>query len=309
MIQVCQNDILVVDVTNRVSGQEFTVHWRGQTQQGTPVMDGVPMVTQCPISSYTTFQYKFRVTTPGTHSWHAHSNAQAANGIFGALIVRQPDVVESQKKLYDVDNKNYSIVISELEKGNNYYSDDVKTEKASHPFSLLLNGEASFGDQKFLVKYGLRHRFRLVYAAGKVGCPVEFSIDGHTLKIIYLDGQPVTPFEATTIILGKGERIDFVLKANKSPKVYNINVKSQCIGNVTAKLQYEFSNLIFTPVEADITPRIFSTEMCHSALGHVCLEDVQSLHAMPAALRLEKVDSQLHFVFSHLVADYGKSRM
>jgi len=71
--QVCENDILVVDVVNRVPGHGLAVHWRGVPQKDTPFMDGVPMVTQCPIPSYTTFQYKFRAARPGTHLWHAHN--------------------------------------------------------------------------------------------------------------------------------------------------------------------------------------------------------------------------------------------
>jgi FtsP/CotA-like multicopper oxidase with cupredoxin domain len=71
VFQVCENDILLVDVVNRVPGQGFGIHWRGQPQKETPVMDGVPMVTQCPIPSSTTFQYKFRASRAGTHLWHA----------------------------------------------------------------------------------------------------------------------------------------------------------------------------------------------------------------------------------------------
>ena len=73
VLQVCENDILVVDIVNRVPGQGFGIHWRGQPQKETPMMDGVPMVTQCPISSSTTFQYKFRASRAGTHMWHAHT--------------------------------------------------------------------------------------------------------------------------------------------------------------------------------------------------------------------------------------------
>jgi hypothetical protein len=73
VFQVCENDILLVDVVNRVPGQGFGIHWRGQPQKETPVMDGVPMVTQCPIPSSTTFQYKFRASKAGTHMWHAHT--------------------------------------------------------------------------------------------------------------------------------------------------------------------------------------------------------------------------------------------
>jgi FtsP/CotA-like multicopper oxidase with cupredoxin domain len=41
-------------------------------QKGTPYMDGVPMVTQCPISEYTTFRYDFTATRVGTLYWHSH---------------------------------------------------------------------------------------------------------------------------------------------------------------------------------------------------------------------------------------------
>lgn len=43
-IQVCQNDILIVDVINRIPGKSVTLHWRGQPNNEAPFMDGVPMV-------------------------------------------------------------------------------------------------------------------------------------------------------------------------------------------------------------------------------------------------------------------------
>lgn len=73
MDQVCQNDIVVVDIVNRIPGQSFGVHWRGQHQSDTPYMDGVPMITQCPIPCFTTFQYKFRAKEAGTHVWQINT--------------------------------------------------------------------------------------------------------------------------------------------------------------------------------------------------------------------------------------------
>lgn len=69
---MCENDIVMVDVMNRVAGRSLTVHWRGQTLRETPHMDGVAMITQCPIIPYTTFQYKFRASEAGTHFWQFH---------------------------------------------------------------------------------------------------------------------------------------------------------------------------------------------------------------------------------------------
>lgn len=36
-------------------------------------MDGVPLVTQCPISPASSFRYNFIAENPGTHFYHSHS--------------------------------------------------------------------------------------------------------------------------------------------------------------------------------------------------------------------------------------------
>lgn len=72
-INVCHNDIIIVDVFNKVPGQDLAVHWHGIEQLGTPYMDGVPMITQCPINYGSSFRYAFRASKPGTFFYHAHS--------------------------------------------------------------------------------------------------------------------------------------------------------------------------------------------------------------------------------------------
>lgn len=206
-LQVCQNDILLIDVSNKVPGREVSLHWRGQQQHNTQVMDGVPMITQCPIPSHTTFQYKFRVTQPGTHFWSAHSGEQAAAGLFGSLVVKQPNVIEPQKRLYDIDTKDTVIILSEME---------VRSKLGDFmSYNILVNGEKDNENLMFFVKKGMRYRFRLAFGAGLKGCPIEVKIDHHTLKIIAMDGHPINPYEVSSFVFSKGERIDFVLKANQ----------------------------------------------------------------------------------------------
>jgi hypothetical protein len=71
-LQVCEGDVVVVDVMSHLRGLETALHWHGQLQRGSPYMDGVPMITQCPIQSETYFRYKFRASNPGTHFYHSH---------------------------------------------------------------------------------------------------------------------------------------------------------------------------------------------------------------------------------------------
>ena len=72
-IQACVNDIIVVEVQNSILNQDISIHWHGVEQKGTPYMDGVPMVTQCPIAYGQTFKYAFVATSPGTFFYHADS--------------------------------------------------------------------------------------------------------------------------------------------------------------------------------------------------------------------------------------------
>ena len=57
--KVCEGDAIIANVHNYLTGAEGTsIHWHGIYQHGSPHMDGVAMVTQCPIPAYSSFQYK-----------------------------------------------------------------------------------------------------------------------------------------------------------------------------------------------------------------------------------------------------------
>ena len=108
-IQVCVDDIVVVDVTNYMDGTSTTIHWHGMTMKGTPFSDGVPFITQCPAQFGNTFRYSFEAKDAGTHFYHSHSGLQRANGLFGSIIVRIPQ----ESKLYDHDPQDFTVLISD----------------------------------------------------------------------------------------------------------------------------------------------------------------------------------------------------
>ena len=50
----------MVKVTNQmVMSEGLSFHWHGLLQHGTQHMDGVAMLTQCPIPNFTTFTYRW----------------------------------------------------------------------------------------------------------------------------------------------------------------------------------------------------------------------------------------------------------
>ena len=87
-IDVVEGDTVVVDVFNALVNEPTSMHWHGLYQRGTPWMDGVSMVTQCPILPGESFTYRFVAEPAGTHFWHAHHGVQRPEGLSGALVVR-----------------------------------------------------------------------------------------------------------------------------------------------------------------------------------------------------------------------------
>ncbi|XP_012227593.2 uncharacterized protein [Linepithema humile] len=317
-IQVCENDILVVDVINRLPGKATTIHWRGQTQGEMPYMDGAPLITQCPILSYSTFQYKFRASVPGTHLWHAHAGADVSNGIFGALIVKQADLLEPHRALYDIDDSNHVVLVSQWQ-----HSPEVAFHYShSKPAILLINGKGrqpggpTVPLTTFTVVPGRRHRFRVANAGGAGACPITFFIDNHTLLLITLDGQPVEPRQVTSITLAKGERADFVLKASKRIASYWVHVHTgkECgtsTINGAAVLNYKGSSEVPATTEEIIDQRdideigtnrlAMTTNPAEKCAGQesLCVINIQNIRKMPQVLTKGKMDITMYLPINY----------
>ncbi|XP_021934112.1 laccase-1-like [Zootermopsis nevadensis] len=326
VIQVCENDILLIDVVNRVPGQGFGIHWRGQPQKETPIMDGVPMVTQCPIPSSTTFQYKFRASRAGTHIWHAHTGAQVSDGIFGALVVRQSPKRDPHFKQYDVDDPNHVIVINEWSRGFAIQR-LLEPTPGTNMASLLINGRSQpdrmEGSERrdnplttFTVAPRKKYRFRVAYAGGGRSCPITVSVANHVLRVISLDGNPIKPRDVASFVMAAGERTDFVLTSDQPVASYWLNVLTadHCENSAikgAAILKYEGAPEGAEPVvqgAPDVQPTPSSSILLNTVDDHctvsedrdgdaVCLSDVKALQKMGRELTDRKVDITLYLAF------------
>uniref|UniRef100_A0A0P5ZF44 Multicopper oxidase n=1 Tax=Daphnia magna TaxID=35525 RepID=A0A0P5ZF44_9CRUS len=259
-IQVCQGDEIVVDVTNHLRGEGSALHWHGMHMKGSPYMDGVPLVTQCPISPASTFQYSFVAENSGTHYYHSHSGFQRADGAFGSLIVRQSRLKDPLSSLYDHDLPEHVILVSDWlsELGLAKFVAHAHGGKDDIPSSIIINGKGRVSKPKdqlelqemmplavFNVEKGMRYRFRMI-SNGILDCPVTMSIDNHTLLIIASDGNPIQPVEVDSLVMTSGERFDFVLKADQVASSFWIRFRGNMDWNSkhifqTAILRYENS--------------------------------------------------------------------
>uniref|UniRef100_A0A8W7K8J2 Multicopper oxidase n=2 Tax=Anopheles albimanus TaxID=7167 RepID=A0A8W7K8J2_ANOAL len=263
-IHVCRNDVVVVDLHNMMEGQESTIHWHGVHQTDTPWMDGVPMITQCPIPHGTTFRYVFNATEPGTQFYHSHSGHQKANGHYGLLVVRSP--TDLSLPLYDYDLSEHHIIISDwtldlVEKFvPGLQSSTVRMD------SILINGRGRHYDEEehelqvqapltvFRVKKGFRYRFRLI-SSGSQFCPFQLQIEQHRMQLISTDGGAVQPRMIDTLISTSGERYDFVLAANQKPGNYWVRVRA--IGFCNVERREEFAILSYAD-ETSVTDEVLA---------------------------------------------------
>ena len=90
LIRVRAGDRLIVHFTDHLP-QPTTVHWHGIR---VPIqMDGVPDVSQPAVPEGGAFTYDFVVPDAGLYWYHPHvmSAAQVGFGLYGALLVEDPD--------------------------------------------------------------------------------------------------------------------------------------------------------------------------------------------------------------------------
>lgn len=71
--QICEGDNVLVTIENKMTDETTSIHWHGILMEGTPYMDGVPFLTQCPVNPGETFLVNFTAVDWGTHYWHGHT--------------------------------------------------------------------------------------------------------------------------------------------------------------------------------------------------------------------------------------------
>ena len=98
-----------IHVQNNLASEGISIHWHGMHQKGTPWMDGVGQVTQCPIGPQSSFSYRYIASPSGTFWYHSHSGAQRTDGFYGALIVKETpkriEKIQTELQAHGVDGE------------------------------------------------------------------------------------------------------------------------------------------------------------------------------------------------------------
>ncbi|XP_058802855.1 uncharacterized protein LOC131670893 [Phymastichus coffea] len=338
LVEVCEDDLVVVEVRNQMLSESTTIHWHGFNQKNTPYMDGVPYVTQCPILPGQSFTYSFEATTMGTFFWHSHIGSQKADGMFGPMIVNRRDLITAVKALYDQDE--HRMIISDW----NHLPGDSGITRMYHykpdvrPKSILVNGRGHYRQFEvddgstvytppavFPVDKDKKYRIRLINA-GAQDCPIEMSIDNHTMIVISLDSNDIVATEVDWITIWQGERVDFIVRTNQKPDNYWIRYRgySTCRNNATSGV-YQVAILHYNevPLHEPTSPIAYQIPKSTNAtrvlnpfnsgteswpITNIAIPNLTSLDANDVSLS-EKVDHQVYISFDfHNIDNYDFHR-
>jgi L-ascorbate oxidase len=223
-------DYVRITVVNRLT-EPTAVHWHGVKQKGTPWADGVPYVSQCPISPGSSYVYSFVLDTPGTLWWHSHYELQKSS-LYGGIIVHGDEEALAQR---------YGMMKEKLLLLNDWYHNSSESQiegldkRLPKEFvwvgdaqSLLFNGRGQAncsatkkpcnlshpdaGPFILTVKPGTTYRLRIVGASALSF--LNFFIDKHHLELVEADTQPLVPFTTTYLDVGQGQSFSAILRTH-----------------------------------------------------------------------------------------------
>jgi FtsP/CotA-like multicopper oxidase with cupredoxin domain len=209
-IRLRQGERLEIAVENRLA-EETTVHWHGLRVPN--AMDGVPHLTQRPISPGETFVYAFDVPDAGTYWYHPHQRSfeQVGRGLYGPLIVEEREPLEVDRDVTWVLDDWRLLPDAQISGDFGNFMDASHNGRVGN--TVTVNGRIP---ETFAVRTGERLRLRLINAANARIFGLEF--EGHRPTVIALDGQPVMPHAPDgRIVLGPAMRADLILEMNGEP--------------------------------------------------------------------------------------------
>ena len=207
-----RGDTMRIRLVNELD-QPTTIHWHGIRIEN--AMDGVAGMTQEPVPPGGAFDYVFKVPDAGTFWYHTHNRSweQLARGLYGLLIVEEPEA-------YPVD-RDLQLVFDDWSLTREGKIND-ETLGNLHDWAhrgrlgnwLTVNGTSA---PEISVTSGERLRVRLANTAN--ARVLSFDFPGHEPWLVALDGHPVSPRKLPEgrVELAPAQRADLVLDARLDP--------------------------------------------------------------------------------------------
>lgn len=201
-IQVNQGDRVRIVFENHLP-ESTTIHWHGLE---VPIgMDGVPNISQKPVSPGGRFTYEFTLHQSGTYFYHSHGAMQEMMGMIGLFIIHP------QKDWTPKVDHDFGIVLQEWA----ILPNSNVPNTANMEFNwLTFNGKAGPAATPLVVRHKSRVRIRLVNL-GMDHHPIH--LHGNTFFVTGTEGgrQPESTWgPGNTVLVGVAQARDVEFDAN-----------------------------------------------------------------------------------------------
>ena len=184
-----------------------SVHWHGIRIDN--AMDGVSGLTQTAVPSGESFAYDFVVPDAGTYWYHAHNRSfeQMARGLYGALIVEEPDALDiDREEVLILDDWLVNPDTAQIE--DNFGSSHEMSHAGRYGNYITTNGVYNLALD---VKHNERLRLRLINASNARIFPLR--LEGLEGWIVALDGMPLAQPQLVTdaFTMAPAQRVDLIV--------------------------------------------------------------------------------------------------
>ncbi|KAJ2802108.1 ferroxidase fet3 [Coemansia guatemalensis] len=237
------NDTLVVEVRNSLD-KPTTLHAHGIYQNGSNYMDGPAMVTQCGIPAGANMTYRMAISQTGTYWIHSHYSAQYVDGI------RAPVILHSDKEPYKYDEE----MVVTLEDWYHDQAAELLQEFLSWknpggaepvPSGALINGVGGKQTAKLAFEAGKTYRLRIINMSALA--TFHFSIEGHQMRVVEVDGVDTEAAEVGNVRLAAAQRTSVLVTAHNSTAhnyVFHADMDTDMFDRIPAGLQYNRTGLV-----------------------------------------------------------------
>ncbi|CAF3645177.1 unnamed protein product [Rotaria sp. Silwood1] len=185
-------------------------------------MDGVPGVTQCPILPNQSYLYTFSTSNQsGTYWYHSHFSIQYGDGLWGALIIKDPN--DPWKKHYNDEEilqltdwyhtSVYILLKPYLDPGTLDPVPDTGLINGIGQFNCTLTNPCSY--YRATIREGTTKRFRIINTS--VYAQITLAIDQHDMRVIEADGTNLDGKKyVTSLRLNPGQRYSVLITARQN---------------------------------------------------------------------------------------------
>ncbi len=206
--------------------KETLIHWHGLTPPWR--QDGVPDLSQPPLTPGEAYDYDFLLTKPGTNWMHSHHGLQEQVLMAAPLIVRDPadadqDIQEVVVLFHDFTFRDPNEILAELQ-GVATRIDGMDHAAMGHgampmaagphlhdvDYDAFLANDRTLSDPEVVrVERGAKVRLRLINGA----TATHFWLDLGTLegKLVAVDGNAIAPIAARRFEFAIAQRLDILL--------------------------------------------------------------------------------------------------